>query len=447
MIRHTRHLIAFLALTAAPAWAQFGFDSGSDGRDGPLNLAILSAMDTDPTICPPTCDATTPCTCEIDLSRASDGTWDTAAGTPDGIYDAAQWAVVFRYSTIDIPPGVTVVFKNHPKNPPVVWLAEEDVTIDGTVNLDGKPGVAHNGSAFAYAEPGPGGFAGGLRPSGVGNGSGGFGPGGGHIGLTANNRGGGGGGYGGSGAAGAGGGLGGSTYGNGQILLLVGGSGGGSGPRANKGGAGGAGGGAILIATSTTMNLNGLIQAKGGSGGSGNENCVFTGQTGCGAGGSGSGGAIRLIANSASGVGTLNATGGISDGTGGGNGGGGRLRVEVAESTLPFGFVAVMGPVFPLDGLAATLTILSIDGETVTEDPDSGIVTVETMFGNAASVPVVIQATNVPDGILINVILTPARGDINTAAQEEPATVTGGMATAMVIFPAGRNEIQIRANW
>jgi len=89
---------------------------------------------------------------------------------------------VFKYTTIDIPIGVDVTFSNHPSGAPVVWLASGDVTIEGTVNLDGADGepVAQS---FSFAEPDPGGFAGGqaggncasLHPSG------GFGPGGGNA--------------------------------------------------------------------------------------------------------------------------------------------------------------------------------------------------------------------------------------------------------------------------
>lgn len=60
-----------------------------------------------------------------------------------------------------IPAGVTVTFKNHPANPPVVWLVKNSVTINGTIKLDGQKG--HDGLAtFPYLSvPGPGGFSGG----------------------------------------------------------------------------------------------------------------------------------------------------------------------------------------------------------------------------------------------------------------------------------------------
>lgn len=98
-MKHTTLLFAALAL---PATAQLNIPS--DGSDGAFA---------------PTADI------EIDLGQAITGTWsDDNAGSDigKGIYDPAQWAVVFEYSSINIPAGVTVTFKNHPSNPPVIWL-------------------------------------------------------------------------------------------------------------------------------------------------------------------------------------------------------------------------------------------------------------------------------------------------------------------------------------
>lgn len=73
-------------------------DSGSDGSDGVFNpLASV----------------------QIDLSLAATATWDTPSPVPgQGVYDPVQWAVVFKYSSITIPNGVSVSFKNHPSGAP-----------------------------------------------------------------------------------------------------------------------------------------------------------------------------------------------------------------------------------------------------------------------------------------------------------------------------------------
>lgn len=205
------------------------FVSGSDGSDGAFN---------------PTADV------EVDLSLASSAPWDTASPVAgQGVYDSGQWAVVFKYSTIDIPAGVTVTFKNHPSGAPVVWLATGNVTISGSVNLNGQRGHT-SVEPFSHAEPGPGGFAGGVGGIGQFHTSGGFGPGGGPPNNTTFGPGGSG-----SYATIGTGGInvsGGSTYGNIFITPLIGGSGGAGGYPAGGGlGGGGAGGGAILVASST----------------------------------------------------------------------------------------------------------------------------------------------------------------------------------------------------
>jgi len=141
----------------------------------------------------------------IDLSKAvTVSSWTNASPSPGlGVYDATQWAVVFKYSSVNIASNVTVNFINNQTHAPVVWLVNGNVTINGTVNLDGLPGNTTDPNNLT--EPGPGGFRGGGGVT-FGNGPG-FGPGGG---ATANV----------SGTYSG-------TYGNAQILPLIGGSGGG----------------------------------------------------------------------------------------------------------------------------------------------------------------------------------------------------------------------------
>src|SRR5690606_28163113 len=90
-----------------------------------------------------------------------------------------QWAVVFRYSTVTIPAGVTVTFKNHPSYAPVIWLVDDDISILGTLSIDGAIGHGKSPAPVSLAEPGPGGFRGGRGLRIGSEGSAGFGPGGG----------------------------------------------------------------------------------------------------------------------------------------------------------------------------------------------------------------------------------------------------------------------------
>ena len=75
---------------------------------------------------------------EIDLRAAVTGSWnDEGRIEGNGVYDPEQWAVVFHYTSVNIPENVTVTFKNRATRPPVVWLVDGDVTIDGVVDISG----------------------------------------------------------------------------------------------------------------------------------------------------------------------------------------------------------------------------------------------------------------------------------------------------------------------
>lgn len=213
-----------------------------------------------------------------------------------GIYDPVRWLVILDYERFEILPGVTVTFRNHPKNPPVVLMSRCPIVIRGTLALNGDDG-APGGQQRRFTEPGPGGFWGGMGGSlagGPGNfSSAGHGPGGGCIIATQTGcaeRGGAGSfstqGFYSDGCYGA---PASHLYGIQGLAALVGGSGGGAGNYSGgQNGAGGGGGGAILIGSDTSIELSGgQLTAVGGRGGSGID-----------AGGGGSGGMIRLVAPS-----------------------------------------------------------------------------------------------------------------------------------------------------
>ena len=99
---------------------------GADGSDGVLKITTADCVNGVYT---------------IDLGRAATKQWDakpTTAGC--GVYDPEKWAVVFKYSSVQIDAGCTLKFVNHPSNPPVYWLVSGDVTINGEINLDGDRG-------------------------------------------------------------------------------------------------------------------------------------------------------------------------------------------------------------------------------------------------------------------------------------------------------------------
>jgi len=266
---------------------------------------------------------------------------------------------VFNYTTVNIPSGVVVDFERNTTNTPVIILASGDVTIAGTLTVNGTNGanVGPNGDGNLGDDAlpgigGPGGFDGGAggTPESQAGGNG-LGPGGASGAIAINdfsspgNFG--------CGGAGAGHSVSGTwsftrfvcddvgvggAYGSDELQPLLGGSGGGGGYASTSfsGGGGGGGGGAILIASSGTVTISGALTANGGFGGG------SAGVNSGGTGGSGSGGVVRIIATTIAGNGTLTA-----DGPGGvfhdirlggnsersGNASDGRVRLEAENIT------------------------------------------------------------------------------------------------------------------
>ena len=336
---------------------------------------------------------------EIDLSRATPGNWDddNSANAGNGIYDASKWAVVFHYRSVIVQGGATVTFKNHAKRAPVVWLVQSNVTVNGTVSLDGQ------GSQLSpwLAEPGPGGFRGGsgYYASGAGS-SAGFGPGGGPFDSWS----------------GIGGGYGtvapypvnkGQTnYGNVSLIPLIGGAGGGGSANGMNFG-GGAGGGAILIACRENLSVTGTIRANGS-------------QTQYG--GGGSGGGIRLVADTFAGSGLIEAVcrpgNGPYGGTANAVGGQGRIRIERVTNAftplpIPQPSVVELGsgatPVIWLPTNGPTVSIVSIDGNAAPADPraEFGAFGADVVLPQITNVTVVVLTTNVEPASVVIVRATP----------------------------------------
>ena len=315
----------------------------------------------------------------IDLSQAVTGNWTNTSGSPGkGVYDPTQWAVVFKYSSVEIAAGATVNFANHPTHAPVVWLVSGDVTINGNVGLNGQ---GADQESNRLPEPGPGGYRGGGGPT-WGTGSG-FGPGGG-VGNGAYGS------YTGS-------------YGNPQIIPLIGGSGG-----SGFGGwsvNGGAGGGAILIAATGTITVNGHCEAVGG--------------------GNGSGGAIRLVANQITGTGYLIASAS------------GRIRLEANSPSGALYLVPATQMVTPSnpatifpDANTPTVTVLNIAGLPAPADPKSsmsvGTGTADLTVASTAEVTIQLQTRNFPTTGTVTVYIKPRNRDQTTLT----ATYVSGDSSA-----------------
>lgn len=358
---------------------------GADGSDGTLNITSNTV---------------------IDLSRAITTNWDAnnSANAGAGVYDPEKWAVIFKYSNVTIVSGATVTFSNHPSRAPVVWLVGGDVTLNGEIRLDGQSHM----NAPKLPEPGPGGFRGGQRDyfGGVALGPG-FGPGGGFM-------------NGGAASHGTVGGAGPATYGNPSLLPLIGGSGGSGG---NSGGlygyavnGGAAGGGAILLACSNSVSINGNIFANGGNG---NNSGLAPGTSG-----SGSGGGIRIVCATLNGAGTIGAVGG----SGGNAGGLGRIRLERVYNNnnsvpvpapsvvdLATNAVAMLWP--PTN--APEVKVISIGTNALPADPRAAFGTygADAAISLASNVAIRVATRNVETNAVVRVRITP-RDTFNAYTQD-----------------------------
>lgn len=381
---------------------------------------------------------------------------------------------IFNYTSVNIPAGVTVSYTKNATNTPVVILATGDVTIAGTLSVAGgaspPTGSAGGGAQGDDGLPGlggPGGYDGGRGGRLGTSGGTGLGPGGGGAGVHVcapagcYYAGGGGGGFAGGGGAsyiaanygvGAGGG---AAYGSAQLLPLVGGSGGGGGNGGGvyEGSGGGGGGGAILIAASGTVNVTGLLYAYGGASGASQGGAV---NNGGGTGGGGSGGAIRIIATTIAGNGTIHAGAGSNGGnaeTGwqnGGAGANGRVRLEAqtitrTAATIPTASADLPGSVF-VAGLP-TLTISSVAGVAAPAVP-TGNADITLPANTPNPVTIVFTTSGVPVGNTVTLTVSPAYGPRVTATT--PALVgTNASATASVTItlPVGPSVLSAQTTY
>lgn len=337
---------------------------------------------------------------------------------------------VFNFSTINVPPGITVRFNRNGGNTPVRWLATGNVTVNGVIDAGGQFGD-NALSVGTVAAGGPGGFDGGrgaLRQDASGSfvGSPGQGPGGGgpgtnpavtspenlRDGLDGRHA---------------------DAYGNAFLQPLSGGSGGGGGSSSAtvNGGNGGGGGGAIMISSSRDILVNGVIRANGG----GRQ------WSGASQGGRGSGGSVLLRADRITGPGSIEAYGGDA------NNPNGRVRIEAYARTLnggqtPVGVVGLPAANGELNQIG-TLTVVSVAGANVVQPPTGNTLTPDVVFSAAGPVTVVVSGVGIPNSTPVTLRVTTSTGVISAG----PVNLQGGTATFNVTVPAGTGTVQAIAQF
>ena len=244
----------------------------------------------------------------------------------------------------------------------------------------------------------------------------------------------------------------GNTYGNVFLLPLIGGSGGSGGVRITARG-GGAGGGALLIAGSLSITVDGAINANGGAGTRiSGTNCSEDN------GGGGSGGAIRLLAPVINGSGSLRTAGGPTCGDNG-RGGAGRIRLEAFEynftgTTTSLLRIMTLSPnaVFLPDN-RPSVRVLAVDGLAVPDRPSGSFSNPDVTINESTTVILTIEARNVPLGtiedptVVTLFVFSEAQADIVVETTPLSGTFELSTASASVTFPHGFSRFTVRALW
>ena len=337
---------------------------------------------------------------------------------------------VYHFTSVHINALTTVRLSSTKLPGPVHWLVSGPVQIDGTIDLSGRRGHARTRSAMLRvpAEPGPGGFPGGIG----GNNSGsappqpGAGPGGGTPGR------------------------GGTFTGNEFLVPLVGGSGGGGGDIGGGtewGQGGGGGGGALLIASSNRITITGggSIIAYGG------ETSVTDNNSTCA--GGGAGGAIRLVAPVLEGSGRLDVSGIPTRNCQGTSSEYGRIRLEAYrhDFTGPTsGAVSKGSPLatFVPTTLPARVRVVRVGGVAVAANPTGSFDLPDATINRKDPALVEVEARQVPPGTVVKLHLFSLEGkDQIVDCPPLAGTLEQSTTSVAVTFPPGFTRGYARAVW
>lgn len=406
-------LLVLLLSSARAALCQFS--SMSTGSDGALTFTTPGTYVFDPAV--------------LGLDPAGDG--------------------IFNFSTINIAKGVTLQIPAIEfMVKPIYWLASGNVTINGTIEINGADGNPPTTvpSLLSPAVGGAGGYAGGIGGNAtIGPPAPGAGVGGGVAPTGPANA---------SGANG-------TFTGNQFLLPFVGGSGGSGGfygGTGTIGGGGSGGGGALLIASSTSITFGGVINANGGK--PGGVGTTY-------AGGAGSGGAIELIApvvaEAGNGDSTCASGGALWAGAyRGGSPGTIRIEsthIEVATACVGKGggdpagtatYVTSSNMQVILPTNQSMIFITSVAGQVPpTGNSSFPEIYPEFNFGNTSPVAVDVAAAFIPPGTVPQIYVTSL---VTGTTQIVPCSALQGSlasstCSAMVTFPQGGSFGFVKANW
>jgi hypothetical protein len=385
----------------------------------------------------------------VTCGNGSDGAYNPASSgyfMPGSFSGTGVPYNVFNFTSVTIPAGVTITFSSAYDNAPVYWLVQGNVDVEGTLSLNGANGANQTMDVDVRlpALAGSGGYDGGVggntttgQSATSGGGPGGSGP------FTWGQCGGGG-----------------TSTSNQYLIPLIGGSGsGGANTTGMFGYGGGAGGGAILIATSGTITINGTLMANGGA-------AAYSQFTFCNSAQDGSGGSIRLVANTITGGSSafLTAVGGSTECNSGPCMGyfNGRVRLETITSPTFNGSFCMnsectnvsqslpqndfMGniPMVP----QASVQVTSINGQTITENPFAFS---DIQIDIGQPVNVVISGNQVPVGTIPTLVILGenADQDLTCSGGLQQGTLPAGQTscTIPITFNYGGSRGLVKATW
>ena len=436
-------LLSLIALCAF-ALAAHGqsFSSGSDGSDG-----------------------------AFDLTGTASGS--TVTFVPANFPGDQHNLNKFNFTSVVVPAGVTVRLSAKNINGPVYWLVSGDVDVEGTIDLSGQAGLPASqilDGRRRQLDAGVGGYSGGtggnanapLSPSQP-VAQNGDGPGGGAAGSVCNPT-----------SSGTYPPSGGTFSGDSFLVPLIGGSGGGGGlffgNPSPYGASGGAGGGALFIASSTTITVNGTINANGGIGGNGGTTPTTT-NSGClgsyyaeGWGGGGSGGGIRLVANTIAGSGTVTALGGstatvifplnpqVFPQTNGGNG---VVRIEAFTDSFTGTISGVQSTGTPNSAFLLlpstpppSVNVVSVNSAPIPASPTASLTTPDATINTSSPVTITVQASYIPVGTVLTLqVFSDNNTDQTVQTTALAGTLQSSTATATVTFPSGYALNYVKATW
>jgi hypothetical protein len=197
----------------------------------------------------------------------------------------------------------------------------------------------------------------------------------------------------------------------------------------------------VLVASSTTITISGTINANGGQGAN----------TGCAGAGGGSGGAVRLMANTITGNGTISALGGSSTGQGNVSASAGRIRLEAFQQSFAGSISCGCGVISTPNSVAlpasapSSLTVTSINGISINANPFSFP---DATINSSVPVTVNIQARYIPTGTVPNLTVFSESGpDQVITCTPLVGSLQSSTSTATVTFPSGGSRGFVKATW